>query len=143
MSARRTGASPLRAPAKVGAALVLVLSMAPAAGNIGSCGQPAEELDAFKFFSAKATVDCTRCAECALFTEQCEAACSEPVSVEVSFPDGCLPLVHDGEVCLDALRASSCDDYAGYVADAGATIPTECNFCPLDEGGNPDRGADE
>jgi hypothetical protein len=51
-------------------------------------------------------------------------------------------LVHDGEVCLNALDAASCDDYEQYVANQGATIPTECNFCPLDAAGNP-IGPDE
>lgn len=132
--------SPLRSRAKIGAALLLVLSMAPAAGNIGSCGQEAEVLDAYKFLVAKANIDCSRCTECTLFTEQCSAACSAPVSLDVAFPEPCLPLVHDGEVCLDALHAASCDDYASYVADVDATIPTECNFCPLDENGEPIRG---
>lgn len=132
--------TPIGSRAKIGAGLLLVLSMAPAAGNIGSCGQEAEALDAYKFLVAKANIDCSRCIECQLFTEQCNAACTEEVSIEVAFPEPCLPLVHDGEVCLDALHAASCDDYAGYVADVGATIPTECNFCPLDEQGLPDRG---
>lgn len=124
---------------KIGAALLLVFSMAPAAGNIGSCGQEAEVLDANKFLAAKANIDCARCAECTLFTAVCTAACNDPPPTDAAFPEPCLPLVHDGEVCLDALHAASCDDYASYVADSGATIPTECNFCPVDENGRPTR----
>jgi hypothetical protein len=120
---------------------VALLCLAPAAGNIGSCGQDAEPLDARKFLQLKAAIDCARCTECALFTAAC-ASCQDEVPADASFPEGCLPLVHDGEVCLDALGAASCDDYARYTADEGATIPTECNFCPLDDAGEPDRGAD-
>jgi hypothetical protein len=46
------------------------------------------------------------------------------------FPEGCAPLVHDGEVCLRALHFASCDAYRGYVDDAAPTVPTECDFCP-------------
>ena len=46
------------------------------------------------------------------------------------FPPGCFPVVHDGEVCLNALLAADCDDYREFVADEGRTVPTECNFCP-------------
>jgi hypothetical protein len=49
----------------------------------------------------------------------------------VAFDPDCFPLVHDGEVCLNALRAASCNDYANYVDDLAPTVPTECNFCPL------------
>lgn len=123
-------------------ALLALLAMAPSVGNIGSCGQEAELLDAEKFFRAKATVDCNQCTECGLATPVCEDACSgAPVPEE--FPFRCYPLVHDGEVCLDALRAESCDAYAGFVAPEGATIPTECNFCPLDEDGQPAPEGDE
>ncbi len=121
------------------AASFALLCLAPTAGNIGSCGQEAVALDAGKFFANKQYIDCTQCTECALFTAQCEAACGA-AAVTGEFPEDCLPLVHDGEVCLDALRVASCDDYALYVADQGATIPTECNFCPLDGTGQPDRG---
>lgn len=125
---------------KRGAALLIsLLCMAPTAGNIGSCGQEAVALDPSKFFANKQFTDCSRCTECAIFTGVCERACQD-VAVVGEFPDGCLPLVHDGEVCLDALDVASCDDYATYMADEGATIPTECDFCPLDEEGQPKRG---
>lgn len=125
-----------------GAALILALvCMAPTAGNIGSCGQEAQFLDSNKFFSTKQFTDCSRCTECAIFTEACSRACQN-IAIVGTFPDGCFPLVHDGEVCLDALDVASCDDYASYMADEGATIPTECDFCPLDEAGRPKRGED-
>ena len=111
---------------------------APTAGDIGGCGQTAEDLDAMKFFDTKQTVDCRRCLECALLTDTCELACG--AALPITFPDGCYPLVHDGEVCLDALEVASCDDYQNYMADQGATIPTECNFCPPREA--PDAGTD-
>ncbi len=123
-----------------GAAIfLLVFCAAPTAGNIGSCGQEAVELDDAKFFANKQYVDCTRCTECAIFTQACEAACAA-VTVVGEFSEGFFPLVHDGEVCLDALDVASCDDYASYMADQNATIPTECNFCPLDQDGQPKRG---
>jgi len=124
---------------EISAVLLLVLSMAPAAGNIGSCGQEAEPLDAYKFLTQKAAIDCSACVDCVVYTEACLAACSAPVDPESAFPDDCLPLVHDGEVCLDALHVASCDEYAAFMADVGATIPNECNFCPLDENGEPVR----
>jgi len=48
----------------------------------------------------------------------------------MSFPERCLPLVHDGEVCLRALLNASCGDYSQYMSDDSPTAPTECNFCP-------------
>lgn len=134
-SARRTGRS-----AKAGL-LLLLFCLAPTAGNIGSCGQEAVLLDEAKFFANKQFIDCSRCTECALTTAQCQAACAA-VTVVGEFPEGCAPLVHDGEVCLDALQVAGCDDYASYMADQGATIPTECDFCPLDAEGQPERGSD-
>jgi hypothetical protein len=124
---------------KVLGVLVALMAMAPTAGNIGSCGQEAVQLDAEKFFEAKQAIDCARCSDCPVFSKACTAACGEaPVTGE--FPDGCVPLVHDGEVCLDALTSASCSDYESFMADQGATIPTECDFCPLDESGQPRSG---
>ncbi len=123
------------------AAVVLaLLCAAPTAGNLGSCGQTAELLDEAKFFAAKRQVDCARCEECGLGTGACERACSDTRTDLEVFPESCVPLVHDGEVCLDALVASECDDYASYVADEAPTLPTECAFCPVDAEGNPARG---
>lgn len=130
--------SPSRPRRWLGLALA-ALCLAPTAGNVGSCGQEAVLLDADKFGAQKRGIDCSRCTTCGLSTTACEAACGEG-RIEVVFPEGCAPLVHDGEVCLDALWAASCDEFEQYVADEGATIPTECDFCPLDEAGEPDRG---
>lgn len=110
-------------------ALLAVLSAAPTAGDIGSCGQTAVPLDVTKFSRDKEIIDCSRCGECALSSAACKKACDKKNDV-TPFPEGCFPLVHDGEVCLDALQAASCSDYAGYERDQSPTIPTECNFCP-------------
>jgi hypothetical protein len=127
---------------KIGAIGVALLGLAPSAGNIGSCGQEAVPLDAEKFYGAKVVIDCRQCTECGIRTAQCAFACRGEIPEDPSFPNGCLPLVHDGEVCLDALRAASCGAYESYVADQGATIPTECNFCPVDETGQPNTDED-
>ena len=118
--------------------LVLFFTAAPTVGDIGSCGQAPDEMDPVKFFSAKETLDCEKCLECDLFSEACKRAC-EPALDQEDFPRGCRPLVHDGEVCLDALDTSGCSDYRLYMSDTAPTIPTECNFCPpCDDGGLPD-----
>lgn len=110
-------------------AALVAASAAPTAGDIGGCGQQAALLDDAKFFTQKARIDCDSCETCGLITERCQVAC-EGDNGE-TFPEGCEPLVHDGEVCLRALADADCDDYRGYVAFEGATTPTECAFCPL------------
>lgn len=116
--------------ARAGLALVaLAFCAAPVPGDVGGCGQQAVQLDAGAFFSSKQGIDCERCTECGLSNKTCEQACAGgPVPVEFSV--GCIALVHDGEVCLRALEAASCNDYASYVRDQGASTPTECDFCP-------------
>lgn len=121
------------------AGLFALLTLAPTAGDIGSCGQSAVELDETKFFQQKERIDCLACQECVLDSPlACAQACDGVVNV-VPFPDGCLPLVHDGEVCLNALEAASCDDMAKYLDKDAPTIPFECNFCSPDArgGGEP------
>lgn len=110
--------------------VALLLCAAPTPGDVGGCGQDPQELDGETFFDSKANIDCQRCLDCQLTTNSCERACdtSSPLP---AFPEGCAPLVHDGEVCLRALLFASCSDYGGYVADRGPRIPTECNFCPV------------
>jgi hypothetical protein len=108
--------------------LAVVFGMAPTVGDIGSCAQPADQLDARTFFDIKAGLDCDRCGECGLSGKLCNRACKEPPAT--AFPSGCRPLVHDGEVCLRALIHASCDDYASYVNDVAPTAPSECQFCP-------------
>ncbi|MFO0616528.1 MAG: hypothetical protein U0414_28300 [Polyangiaceae bacterium] len=120
---------------RVVAMVVALAAAAPTAGDIGSCGQDVVVLDQAKFFSAKEATDCAQCNACALDTKQCVRACDKKLD-QVPFPPNCFPLVHDGEVCLRKLHASSCSDYASFMADEGSTIPTECNFCPPELAGN-------
>lgn len=115
---------------------------APVVGDIGSCGQAPEDLDAFKFFVVKDRIDCERCQECGLLTSACARACAG-ASRDQQFPAGCYPLAHDGEACLNALDAASCGETESYMADEGATTPTECNFCPPDQKPTGDTGAGE
>lgn len=112
-------------------AILLLFVAAPTVGDIGSCGEPPVELDPKKFFLEKAALDCTRCRECAIKSATCARAC-DPKLAPTEFSKGCYPIVHDGDVCIRALEASDCSEYATFVADQGATIPTECNFCPLE-----------
>jgi len=115
--------------------MLLIFVVAPTPGDIGGCGQEAQLLDAKAFFYNKRLVDCRRCQDCGLesYYPYCKAACEDPESVPEEFPSGCMPLVHDGEVCLRALEHSSCKTYASYVKDDPRTrsMPSECNFCPL------------
>ena len=114
-------------------AIVLALgAAAPTAGDVGSCSEPAEDLDAGKFFAKKRGIECARCSECGVATRACGAACA-PGGGADAFPEGCYPLIHDGEVCLNALDAASCGDFAETMSDTAPTVPTECNFCPADE----------
>lgn len=111
------------------AVLLAVLCAAPTPGDIGGCGQAPDPLDAELFFSEKAGVDCEKCNECGFSSQHCTLSCS-PDLVQSAFPEGCEPLVHDGEVCLRALRATGCSNYEEYVRDAGRQAPSECLFCP-------------
>jgi hypothetical protein len=111
------------------AAVLLLFLAAPTAGDIGSCGESPADLDAVKFFSAKDVIDCQMCGECGMVTLACERACDGKPN-QTAFPLGCFPLIHDGEVCLNALEASGCNEYRLFMADQGAAVPTECNFCP-------------
>jgi len=110
------------------AIVALLFLAAPTAGDIGGCNESPAELDPNKFFLAKQQIDCAQCGACSLVTTPCMVACGPAMGG--TFPPNCYPLVHDGEVCLDALQAASCSDYASYVANEGSTVPTECDFCP-------------
>jgi hypothetical protein len=114
--------------------LALAFCAAPVPGDVGGCAQEAQELDPVTFFWSKQNIDCDSCQECALGTRACERACGEAL-VQSAFPKDCVPLVHDGEVCLRALTDGSCSDYESYMSDRAPTVPTECNFCPV--GGTP------
>jgi hypothetical protein len=111
-------------------AVVALLCMAPVPGDIGSCGQPVERLDAPRFFAGKKAVDCEHCRSCGLETSTCLDACSVEPPAVTTFPSGCVPLVHDGEVCLRKLLAAGCGEYANYVSEQ-PTVPSECDFCPV------------
>jgi hypothetical protein len=109
---------------------VLVFCTAPTPGDVGGCGQKPDNLDPPTFFATKKAIDCSRCQECGIVTQTCIDACDGDVGWDTEFPEGCFPLVHDGEVCLRALQYASCGDYEGYVVDANPSTPSECNFCP-------------
>ena len=127
MNARR--APPRKALSGVTIVVAIVFGMGPTVGDIGSCGQEVEALDAPTFFAMKARIDCSRCGECGLSGKECEAACAP--TRRTSFLPDCHPLVHDGEVCLHALIHASCDDYASYTDETKPAAPSECQFCPL------------
>jgi len=110
--------------------LFVFLGMAPTVGDIGSCEQAPDDLDATTFFALKAHTDCSHCRDCGLTTKRCDFACDVTVPTQTSFQPGCHPLVHDGEVCLRVLLHATCDDYASFMSDTGATAASECQFCP-------------
>ena len=119
-------------PAAIFAAATLaVFCLAPTPGDIGGCGQPAEDLDPRSFFGTKKYLDCEACQRCGIQTAACAKACDEGAPPESAFPEGCAPLAHDGEVCVRALEVASCDDYRSYMLDNLARSPSECQFCPV------------
>ncbi|HET9957944.1 MAG TPA: hypothetical protein VFQ61_25775 [Polyangiaceae bacterium] len=109
--------------------LLLAFCAAPTPGDIGGCGSQAEPLSPEAFFAAKAVLDCARCDECGLSSRACTQACSAQPPTR-DFAVACVPVVHDGDVCLHALSAASCDEYAAFVRDRSPSVPNECNFCP-------------
>lgn len=117
------------------AAIAAIFCAAPTPGDVGGCGQDPQILDAPTFFANKKARDCRQCQKCGLTTQSCRGACDTTVPYDTEFPEDCVPLVHDGEVCLRALLYASCDDYVGYMDDAAPTTASECNFCPP-RGGN-------
>lgn len=118
----------------VTSAVALVFGVGATVGDIGSCGQTPANLDANAFATARKRVDCERCTECGISTERCAQACSDAGPTE-TFPPNCAPLYQDGIVCLRALLAASCSDYATYVSDGERLVPTECEFCRGSEAG--------
>jgi len=113
--------------------IALAFCAAPVPGDVGGCGQEPQELDPETFFWSLQKYECERCGECELSTRACERACLEQPQ-QTAFPKDCVPLVHDGEVCLRALQNGSCDDYSELMSDTAPTIPTECDFCPAQGG---------
>jgi hypothetical protein len=115
----------------------VVFGAGPTVGDVGACGRTATDLDEASFARARKQVDCRRCTECGLRTQTCARACDASQPSDVFIPSTCHPLQHDGEVCLHALDAASCGDYARYVDDAAPAAPTECQFCLLVPEGGP------
>ncbi len=111
------------------AALALVLGTGPTVGDVGACGRTATELDEAAFANGRRIADCRRCKDCGLATARCQRSCDPSSPPDAVFPTTCRPLRHDGEVCLNALLAASCPDYATYVDDVAPAVPTECEFC--------------
>ena len=112
--------------------LSLLFCAAPVPGDVGGCGQSPDQLDPQVFFATKRDIDCRKCQQCGFPTLACQEACSEQAVVPADFPEGCVPLVHDGEVCLRALHFAACDAYRSYIDDGAPSVPTECNFCPAE-----------
>ena len=111
------------------AALFGALSLAPTVGDIGGCGTEPEELSSARYGRARKNLECERCRECSLGSNRCRRACDAKKEPEVVLPQTCRPLVHDGTVCLRALLALSCDEFAGAVDDRAPRTPGECLFC--------------
>lgn len=121
---------PVQSVKLVLALLALAFCAAPVPGDVGGCGQDPQELDPEIFFWSKQNIECQHCQDCDLTSAACERACGD-VLVQVDFPEACVPLVHDGEVCLRALDDGSCQDFRSFMSDFTPTVPTECNFCPV------------
>lgn len=111
--------------------VIAILCAAPTVGDVGSCNERATPLGAPEFFGARVDLECGKCRSCGLSTRECKNVCDEVKNKTYprNFPEGCHPVVHDGEVCLHALDALSCNDFGDVVSDA-PIVPTECNFCP-------------
>jgi hypothetical protein len=119
----------LRRDIALAAFVAAVFLAAPTVGDVGGCGKQATELDETTFASARKDLDCKRCQECGLVTSTCKSACDPAARSDVSFPVTCRPLLHDGQVCIRALEAASCGDYASFVDDTSPSVPSECDFC--------------
>jgi hypothetical protein len=120
---------PSRAELGFAAVLALVFGAAPTVGDVGSCGDQATSLDPGYFEAERKAIDCKRCTECGLTSKTCTDACNPSVPGDYGWPSTCFPLARDGVVCIDALEAASCSDYASYVSDTAPTEPSECDFC--------------
>lgn len=122
------------------AIVTALFCLAPTPGDVGGCGQRAEDLDAPTFFELLEATDCRACRQCGFTTQTCADACAPKAPLPGAFPIGCAPLAHDGEVCLRRLQSDACDAYRAYVDDveAGKAVeissrprPRECQFCPV------------
>jgi hypothetical protein len=112
----------------LGLTLILALGTGPTVGDIGGCGGAATEMSEETYALARKNLDCRRCRECGIATERCRRAC-EDKKPDTELPATCRPLRRDGDVCVRALRAASCEDYASFMDDVAPTNPTECDFC--------------
>jgi hypothetical protein len=112
------------------AVLVLVGGLGAVPGDVGGCGAGDEELDPPRFYAQVRAAECQQCQRCAIESSTCLEACAASEPVPEEFPEGCVPLVHDGWVCLRALQSASCRAFAEYVDERDARMPTECDFCP-------------
>lgn len=108
---------------------LVAVCAAPTPGDVGGCGQKRQALDEATFFSTKSAIECERCGECEIRTDRCTQACNDD-SGGRRFPEDCVPLVHDGEVCLRRLLDVGCDTFGEYVDDRTPAVPSECDFCP-------------
>ncbi len=123
----------------VAAIIAFALFPAPTVGDVGGCGKTATALDPLVYAHAKKSVDCSRCNDCGLTTGRCTRACDPKQPSDVEIPATCHPIFHDGEVCIRALKAASCTEYASFVDDDAPAVPSECDFCriPPGDGGTP------
>lgn len=115
----------------IGAVVAIVLCTAPTVGDVGGCGASATSLDLATYSFDRKVIDCQRCKQCGLTSNTCKTACTRDAPSNVSWPPSCKPIQHDGDVCIRALKAASCDDYASFVDDIAPAEPTECDFCHL------------
>jgi hypothetical protein len=128
--------SPRRRVLALTALVALVFGTGPTVGDIGSCGTSATLLDAATFAQQRKQADCARCTSCGITTRTCTDACDPKSPPTAGWPSTCVPLQHDGDVCIRALYAASCDDYSTFVSDVAPALPTECDFCrDIPEGG--------
>jgi hypothetical protein len=111
--------------------VLAVMCMAPTAGDIGGCGKTATDLDPDDYAFARKSEDCQRCRQCAITNARCTRACDLTKAPDVELPSTCKPVRHDGEVCLRAIDAVSCEKFATYVDDFAPATPSECDFCRL------------
>ena len=123
-------------PGRLSIGFTIVLAVfvaAPTVGDVGSCGAPADPLDANAFFRQRLEDECSMCRTCGYATRACKRACTRGAVVPTSFPAGCHPVVHDGEVCLRAIEALNCNGFGDMVSDLDPIVPTECDFCPASD----------
>ncbi len=112
------------------AALVAVLfTAAPTPGDIGGCGDSAVEVAPERYEAARKRLDCEKCGACGISNARCASACDADAAPVIALPATCRPLEQDANVCLRALLAASCSDFATYVDDVVPETPSECDFC--------------